>query len=94
MTPLLTSLFNSCLTQRKWPTAWKMGDWTPVYKKGDKQEENNYRPITSLIVIDKIFENLLVKQITNRYDSHLYYRMTAYRKSHSCETTLLRLVED
>ena len=66
MTPSLTSLFNSCLRQRKSPTAWKMGDWTPVYKKGDKQKENNYRPITSLITIDKIFENLLAKQITNR----------------------------
>ena len=71
-----------------------MGDWTLVYKKGDKQEENNYRPITSLIVIDNIFENLLAKQITNRYDAHLYYQMTAYRKSEGCETTLLRLVED
>ena len=45
MTPSLTSLFDSCLRQRKWPTEWKMGDWTPVYKKGDKQEENNYCPI-------------------------------------------------
>ena len=71
-----------------------MGEWTPVLKKKDKEMEKNYRPITSLIFIDKIFEQLLSKQITGHYDPNLYNRMTAYRKQHSCEATLLMLVED
>ena len=54
----------------------------------------NYRPITSLICVDKIFEHLLGKQVTRHYDPALYHRMTAYRKQHSCETTLLMLIED
>ena len=54
----------------------------------------NYRPITSLITIDKIFEHQLCNQVTRHYNSTLYNRMTAYRKSHSCKTTLLRLVEN
>ena len=50
--------------------------------------------ITSLITrIEKIFEHLLCNQVTSHYDSTLYYRMTANRKRHSCETTLLRLVK-
>ena len=32
--------------------------------------------------------------MTSHYDETLYYRMTAYRKRHSCETTLLMLIED
>ena len=53
---------------------------TPVFKKGDRQEENNDRPITSLISVDEIFEQLLSNQITGHYDPTLYHRMTAYRK--------------
>lgn len=49
---------------------------------------------TSLIAVDKIFERLLCNQVTCHYDKTLYYRMTAYRKKHSCETTLLVLIED
>ena len=72
-----------------------MGEWTPVFKKCDnRQEKKNYRPITSLVCVDKIFENLLSKQIVGHFDSTLYQRMTAYRRQHSCETTLLTLLEE
>lgn len=90
--PSLTSLYDNCIEQSEWPSALKKGEWTPAFKKGDRYENKNYRPFTSLITIDKIFEHLLCNQITSHYDSTLYYRMTAYRKRHSCETTLLRLV--
>ena len=66
-----------------------MGKWVPVFKKEDRSERGNYRPITILIVIDKIFESLLAQQIAEHYDSILYYKMTAYRRDHSCEYTLL-----
>ena len=84
----------SLTTMYTFPTVWKMGEWTPVFRKEDREMEKNYRPITSLIRIDKIFEQLLSKQITGHYDPNLYNRMTAYRKQHSCEATLLMLVED
>ena len=59
-----------------------------------RQDRINYRPITTLITVDKLFESLLSRQITEYYDSCFYYRMTAYRKKHSRDTTLLTLVED
>lgn len=90
----LTSLCNNCIKLSQWPTAWKKGDWTPVFKKGDCQEEKNYRPITSLICVDKIFEHLLSKQIVGHFDSTLYQRMTASRGQHSCVTTLLTLLKE
>ena len=50
------------------PNKWKMGEWTPVFKKGERQLIQNYRPITVLPLIGKIFEHLLCKQITTSYD--------------------------
>ena len=70
------------------------GKWTPVFKKGDKQAKENYRPITVLPLFGKVFEHLLCTQITTYYDRILYSRMTAYRKQHRCESTLIGLVED
>jgi len=87
--PSLTRLYNNCTDLVKCPS-----EWTPVFKDGDRQDKLNYRPIKSLICVDKIFEHLLSKEMTTDYDPPLCHRMTAYRKQHSCETTLLMLIED
>ena len=44
-----------CIAESFWPTKWKMGEWTPVFKKGDKQAKQNYRPITVLPLLGKVF---------------------------------------
>ena len=71
-----------------------MGVWTSLYKREDRQDKKNYRPITTLTAVDKIFEHLLHRQVSEHYKQNLYHKMTAYRKKNSCETTLLRHVED
>ena len=92
--PSLPSLYDECIESRKWPTHWEMGVWTPVFKTGDTQKVKNYRPITSLLTTDILFEQLLCKQVTVKLDHLFSRRRTAYRNGHSCETTLLRLTED
>ena len=79
--------------QGHWPTDWKKGEWTPVHKKDDKLQKENYRPVTVQIVINKIFEQLLSSQITGHFNNRLCDHLTAYRKRHSCETALLYLTE-
>ena len=63
-------------------------------KKGDKSDIKNYRPVTVLDSVGKVFERLITKQIVQQYDPVLSPYSTAYRKSHSCETTFIRLIED
>ena len=71
-----------------------MGEWTPVFKKGNKMDRGNNRPITVLNSVDKVFKTFLSKQIMKTMSPHLYQKKSAYRKTHSCETTLIRLMED
>jgi len=71
-----------------------MGVWTPVFKKDDRTNCTNYRPITALNSVAKVFESLLSKQISDKTDSEMYSKMSAYRKMHSCETNLIRVTED
>ena len=80
----VTNLYNRCIENSNWPAIWK---------KGDKHNAENYRPTTTLSIIGQVFESLLSKQITHCFDPTLSPRLTAYRKNHSCETTLVRLTE-
>ena len=54
----------------------------------------NYRPVTVLNTVTKVFESLLSKQITESIDTHLYDKLPAYRKTHSCENNLIHVMED
>ena len=85
----LTKLFNECIRKGDWPEAWKKGEWNPVHKKDDRLDERNYRPITLLSTVDKVFESMMSIQVNNHFDSKLDPCISVYRKKHSCETTVL-----
>ena len=89
-----TTLFNSCIFKKAWPSKWKCGHWAPVYKKDDRNAKENYRPITLLPCVSKVLEKLVGAQINCGFGNCIYQTSTAYRKAHSCETTLINLVED
>jgi len=89
----LTKLYNSCISSGKWPSEWKRGEWIPVFEKDDPLHKKNYRPVTVLSAVDKVFEQQISKQITSQFESCPSDCITTYRKSHSCETTLVSLVE-
>ena len=90
--PLMT-LFNSCINNTVWASEWKCGEWAPIFKKNDRHCKENYRPITVLPCVSKVFEQLVGKQITAGLDKHLCVNSSAYRKKYSCENTLINLVE-
>ena len=71
-----------------------MEEWTPVFKKGDKNEWGNYRPITVPNSIDKVFESLFSKKIKKKPWIQIYTKNCPPTENHSCETTLIRLTED
>ena len=54
--PSLAILFNRSLTSGFFPSSWKIGRVTALYKQGDRTNVNNYRPITILPIISKLLE--------------------------------------
>ena len=54
----LTTIFNLAIEENSWPSAWKRGEWIPIYKKEDPLDKVNYTPVTVLTAVDKIFEQL------------------------------------
>ena len=53
--PSVKNLYKRCTENSNWPAIWKRGELTPIFKKGDKHNVENYRPITTLSIIDKVF---------------------------------------
>ena len=67
----LANVFNLCTDQGYFPDELKTGCITPVYKKGDKSDVSNYRPVCSLSPFSKIFERIIyirMLKFIDRYD--------------------------
>lgn len=62
--PILTREFNNCLENGVFPECLKQTDLIPIYKEGDPRKCNNYRPISLLPSIGKLFEKILNKRLT------------------------------
>ena len=91
----LKIIFNRSLDHGEVPDDFKIANITPIYKKGNKNDPNNYRPIslTSIIskIIEKIFRNKIESYIEN--NNLLYNSQHGFRKGRSCLTNLLNFFD-
>ena len=55
----LTEIFNNSISTGKYPDEMKIAKCIPIYKKGKRNDPSNYRPISILSTINKIFEKIL-----------------------------------
>jgi len=97
LAPILTKIFNHCIDIGKFPIEWKSAIVTPLYKnKGDKADFNNYRGISVLPPIAKIFEKILAMQIMIYLNLNgiLFEGQHGFRNGHSCETALHELISE
>ena len=56
LSPILLVLYNKCIKLGYYPEKMKLGKVSPIHKKGDKNDNDNYRPITVLSQFNRIFE--------------------------------------
>ena len=63
ISPILTELFNECLKTGTYPDCLKIAKVIALHKSGNKQDPNNFRPISLLPVINKIFEKLIFNRM-------------------------------
>ena len=63
LVPAMVILINNCLKRFQFPDIYKLGIVSPIFKKGDQTCPGNYRPISSLPVLSKVFEYTLSEQI-------------------------------
>jgi len=71
LAPSLTKLFNLSLEKGQFPALWKIANVIPLYKKGDPSDANNYRPVSLLSCVGKVFERIIFKNVFNYFREHL-----------------------
>ena len=96
--PLIARLAALSFRDGIFPSRFKVASVTPLLKKQalDSGEPANYRPISNLNNISKILERLFLRNIIGHVGSSPNFNryQSAYRRGHSTETALLRLLND
>ena len=59
----LKIIFRNILLTSTYPDTWKLANVTPIFKKGDKQNIKNYRPISLLPICGKMFEKVIFNNL-------------------------------
>ena len=89
----LCFILNMCFTSGMFPDILKQAEICPIFKKGDVMNVCNYRPVSILPNVSKIYEKENVRQLENYFENLLSPYISGFRKTHSCETVLIRMVE-
>ena len=94
LVPFLTSVINKCIDDRVFPSHLKFAEISSIFKKNDKLNKENYRPISILIVLSKVFEKIYSKQMETYFANIFNPLLSAYRSKYGCHDVLLKFTEE
>ena len=91
----LAIIFTKSLTETKMPLDWKRANVVPIFKKGDRSEIGNYRPVSLTSLVCKVLETIIKDKIVEFLDVNRLIKDTqhGFRKGRSCLTNLLEFLD-
>ena len=94
--PILTIIFRRLVETGNLPSDWLSANIAGVFKKGDKNKAENYRPVSLTSVTCKLLEHVISRHLRYYFDRHniLTDRNHGFRTGHSCESQLLTITQD
>ena len=92
----LARVFRKSLHKGTVPSDWKHANVAPIYKKGEKYDPANYRPVSPTCVASKLMEHIVCSSLMSHASNHglLYKLQHRFRDQRSCETQLLEFIQD
>ena len=95
ISPLISSLINDSFLCGIFPSKLKLAIVTLVFKKGSRQDKDNYRPISVLSIFSKIFEKAMFKRLYGYLESRnfLYPLQFGFRKKCWTNRALIQITE-
>ena len=94
----ITSMVNASLSQGSLPVSQKHAIVTPLLKRPglDATDMGNFRPVSNLTFMSKVIERAVARQLNGHLSAEdlLPRNQSAYRKQHSTETALIRVLSD
>ena len=90
----LTPLINGSIKTASFPDQLKLAELSPLFKNSDSLLTGNYRPVSVLTCISKVFEKVYHDQLYEYFKEILASLLTAFRKNFSTQHVLLKVIED
>jgi hypothetical protein len=84
----LTHIFNKSIALGIFPSLWKCGNTTPIFKKGDKSDITNYRPICLQNAMAKLLESLILRKMSPHINSVLDSQLHGFTPGKTIVTNL------
>ena len=92
ISPIIANLVNSSLNSGNFPDRLKLADITPIPKHEDNKALDDYRPISILPAISKLFEKAMAFQLNAHFDAIFSSLLCGFRKRHSTQHALMQLL--
>ena len=89
----LQLIFNNCIENGLFPDSLKLADITSLHKMDEKTRKKNYRPVSVLPTVSKVFERIMDRQITAYISSYLSSLLCGFRKGYNTQHALIRMLE-
>ena len=91
----LAIIFSKSISETKIPLDWKRANVVPIFKKGDKSQVENYRPVSLTSLVCKVLESIIKDKIQDFLDEKDLIKNTqhGFRKGRSCLTNLLEFLD-
>ena len=90
---VITSIINDCFKSNAFPDDMKKAEITPLFKKNNDMNKNNYRPVSILTTFDKVFEVIIANQLSDYFKTIFHDMLCAYRKLYGCDHILIKIVD-
>ena len=96
LAPLYTQLFQRSLDEGTVPKQWRTADVSPIFKKGEKYDPANYRPVSLTAVTSKCLEHIIAKSIMSHLEDNglLTNSQHGFRANRSCETQIMNFTQE
>ena len=90
----ITSLINNAISANAFPSVMKCAEISPGFKKDDNLIRGNYRPVSVLPILSKIYESVMNDQLFEYFLDKFHDFLCAFRGKYSCQSLLLKAVDN
>ena len=91
--PFITNSINLSIENGCFPEELRLAEVSPIFKKKDDLDKENYRPVSVLPHVPKVFKRIMYHQINDYMKDKLSKQLTGFRKNHSTQHCLSCMLE-